>query len=42
MRQTLLDSKGWSEALADGGFTVREVLEDDMPGGILILAERTR
>ncbi|MGI5226416.1 SAM-dependent methyltransferase [Actinoallomurus sp. CA-142502] len=42
MRQTLLDSKGWSEALADGGFTVREVLEDDMPGGILILAEKAR
>jgi SAM-dependent methyltransferase len=40
MRQTLLSATGWREALGDGGFTVREVVEDDMPGGILLLAER--
>jgi SAM-dependent methyltransferase len=41
MRQRLLTADGWREAFAEGGFTVVEAVENDMPGGILILAQRT-
>jgi 2-ketoarginine methyltransferase len=41
MRQRLLSKDGWREAFTEGGFTVIEALDDDMPGGILLLAERT-
>lgn len=40
MRQTLLTAEDWQQALTDGGFTTLELVRDDMPGGILLLAER--
>lgn len=41
MRQGLLSSEEWRDVLAQGGFTVLEAIDDDMPGGILLLAERS-
>lgn len=40
MRQGLLSAEGWRDVLAQGGFTVLEAIEDEMPGGIILLAER--
>lgn len=39
MGQSLLSADGWREALADGGFAVRDVVRLDMPGGVLILGQ---
>lgn len=41
MRQRLLSKDGWRDAFTEGGFSVIEALDDDMPGGVLLLAERT-
>jgi SAM-dependent methyltransferase len=38
MRQSLMSADAWREALKDGGFEVQEMLDVDMPGGLLILA----
>lgn len=38
MRQSLMTAEQWREALRDGGFEVQEMLDVDMPGGLLILA----
>ena len=40
MRQSLLPVEAWRDALADGGFPVEQVVELDMPGGVLILARK--
>jgi SAM-dependent methyltransferase len=40
MGQILYTAADWTSALADGGFTVRELVRGGMPGGILILAEK--
>lgn len=39
MRQTLLSADDWANALQDGGFTVQQVRGNDMPGGVLLLAQ---
>ena len=41
MRQGLLSAEGWRDVLAQGGFTVLEAIDDQMPGGIILLAERS-
>jgi SAM-dependent methyltransferase len=41
MRQSLLDERSWREAFAQGGFFVQEAISLDMPGGILLLAQKT-
>jgi 2-ketoarginine methyltransferase len=38
MEQTLLSAAGWTEAFERGGFTIRRVQGNDMPGGLLLLA----
>jgi SAM-dependent methyltransferase len=40
MRQALLPVDEWRDVLADGGFRVEQVVEDGMPGGMLILARK--
>lgn len=39
MRQTLLPADDWVSLLEAGGFTIRSVRRNDMPGGILLLAQ---
>jgi len=37
MRQSLMSAGQWREALREGGFEVQEMLDVDMPGGLLVL-----
>jgi SAM-dependent methyltransferase len=39
MRQSLLSRDSWRDVLSEGGFTVREIADTTMPGGMVILAE---
>jgi SAM-dependent methyltransferase len=39
MRQRLFSAEQWQDALREGGFVVREVERNHMPGGILLLCE---
>lgn len=39
MRQFLFTARDWTGALADGGFSIKEVVRARMPGGILLLCE---
>jgi SAM-dependent methyltransferase len=41
MRQSLLTKSAWREALQEGGFFPQEMVDLDLPGGILILAQKT-
>jgi SAM-dependent methyltransferase len=40
MRQSLLPDEQWRDALREGGFPVEQIVELDMPGGVLILARK--
>lgn len=40
MRQILYTSDEWTKALEDGGFTVVDVVDHAMPGGVLLLARK--
>jgi SAM-dependent methyltransferase len=39
MRQTLLPATGWTQALESSGFTVRKIQPNQIPGGLLLLAQ---
>jgi SAM-dependent methyltransferase len=41
MRQRLLSAGDWRDVLAEGGFTVVRAPGDEMPSGVLLLAEKT-
>lgn len=40
MRQRLISGPEWRDALTEGGFQVRRLADDAMPGGILVLAQK--
>lgn len=42
MRQSLLTADGWRAAVEEAGFSVREVIADDMPGGIQLVCQKPR
>jgi hypothetical protein len=41
MGQGLLSREGWCDAFVKGGFTVRRTVRPNIPGGLLILAQKT-
>ncbi|MFI6461708.1 class I SAM-dependent methyltransferase [Streptomyces sp. NPDC050528] len=41
MGQGLLGENGWRDAFEQGGFTVRKTVRPNIPGGLLLLAQKT-
>ncbi|MFF4412596.1 SAM-dependent methyltransferase [Streptosporangium sp. NPDC001559] len=41
MGQGLLSEEGWSDAFRQGGFEIRKTVRPNIPGGLLLLAQKT-